>query len=82
MPFKKGNPGGPGRPRGAKDRFTREIKKKALLDAVEFVGEELAEAEAQELKKQGRVDPNAPRGITAYLVHVAENHPQVMCALK
>jgi len=37
--FKKGNPGGPGRPKGSIDKYTREIKQ-ALLDAVEYVGEE------------------------------------------
>jgi hypothetical protein len=53
----------------------------ALLNAVEHVGEEIAEA-AAELKKQGRApDPDMPRGIGAYLAHVARNHPQVMCAM-
>ena len=37
--FKKGNSGGPGRPKGSIDKYTREIKQ-ALLDAVEYVGEE------------------------------------------
>jgi hypothetical protein len=69
------------RPKGSPDRYTRELKK-ALLDAVEFVGEEFAAAEAAEAAKQGRaVDPNAPRGVTAYLEYVARNHPQVMCAM-
>jgi hypothetical protein len=75
------NQAGPGRPKGSPDRYTRELKK-ALLDAVEFVGEEFAAAEAAEAAKQGRaVDPNAPRGVTAYLEYVARNHPQVMCAM-
>ena len=34
----------------------------------EYVGEELTDPE----------NPDAPRGITAYLVHVARNHPQTM----
>jgi hypothetical protein len=59
------NQAGPGRPKGSPDRYTRELKK-ALLDAVEFVGEEFAAAEAAEAAKQGRaVDPNAPRGVIA-----------------
>jgi len=37
----------------------------------EYVGEELTDPE----------NPDAPRGITAYLVHVARNHPQTMCAM-
>jgi hypothetical protein len=79
--FKKGNPGGPGRPKGSPNKLTREIKL-ALLNAVEHVGEEIAEAAAEELKKQGRApDPDMPRGIGAYLAHVARNHPQVMCAM-
>jgi hypothetical protein len=36
-----------------------------------YVGEELTDPE----------NPDAPRGITAYLVHVARNHPQTMCAM-
>jgi hypothetical protein len=39
--FEKGGKAGPGRPKGVPDRFTREIKQ-ALLDAVEYVGEEKA----------------------------------------
>jgi hypothetical protein len=38
--FKKGNPGGPGRPKGSQDRFTREIKQ-AIVEAAgseDFVG--------------------------------------------
>jgi hypothetical protein len=38
------NTPGPGRPKGSKDAITREIKKKALLDAVEFVGEQISSA--------------------------------------
>jgi hypothetical protein len=68
--FKPGNPGRPGRPKGSADKFTREIKQ-AVLDAAEFVGEEIANAEDPEGK-----NPDAPRGITAYLVHVARNHAQ------
>jgi hypothetical protein len=68
--FKKGNPGGPGRPKGSQDRFTREIKQ-AIVDAAEYVGGELTDPE----------NPDAPPGITAYLVHVARNHPQTTCAM-
>src|SRR5438046_8616975 len=39
--FEKGNPGGPGRPKGGKNKFSREIKQ-AVLDAIEYVGEEKA----------------------------------------
>ena len=39
--FEKGNPGGPGRPKGAEGKFSREIKQ-AVLDAIEYVGEEKA----------------------------------------
>jgi hypothetical protein len=53
-----------------------------LLSAVEYVGEEVAAAEAEELRKQGLApDPDAPRGVTSYLVDVARNHPQAMLAM-
>ena len=47
---------------------------KRIVPAVayrEYVGEELTDPE----------NPDAPRGITAYLVHVARNHPQTTCAM-
>ena len=79
--FVKGGKPGPGRPKGSKDRYTREGKQ-AILDAAEHVGEELADAEVKELEKQKlEIDPNMPRGLSAYLVNVARNHPQVMCAM-
>jgi hypothetical protein len=53
--FKPGNPGRPGRPKGSADKFTREIKQ-AVLNAAEFVGEEIANAEDPEGK-----NPDAPR---------------------
>jgi hypothetical protein len=72
---------GPGRPRGSRDLLTREIKQ-ALLGAVEFVGEQLVATEAAELKARGlALDSNHPRGIAAYLVHVAEHYPIAACAL-
>jgi hypothetical protein len=80
-PFEKGNPGGPGRPVGSHDRMTRELKA-ALLTAVERVGEKYAEAAAAKRKAEGLAPERAAlRGISAYLENVAENHPQVMCAL-
>jgi len=63
-------PQGDHRPKGSQDRFTREIKQ-TIVDAAEYVGGELTDPE----------NPDAPPGITAYLVHVARNHPQTTCAM-
>jgi hypothetical protein len=72
---------GPGRPKGSQDRYTREIKQ-ALLDAVEFVGDQIATAEEVERAKQGlESNPDAPRGIEAYLTFLAQEHPTVMAGM-
>jgi hypothetical protein len=77
-PFLPGNPGGPGRPKGAKDKFSRHIQQ-ALLDAVEYVGEEIVAVKAEELKRA--FDLDTPRGIAAYLRWIARDYPQVACAM-
>jgi hypothetical protein len=80
-PFEKGCAPGPGRPKGAKDKLSRHIQQ-CLLEAVEYVGEGIAEAEAEALKKRGReIDLNAPRGLAAYLEWIARDYPQVACAM-
>jgi hypothetical protein len=80
-PFEKGCAPGPGRPKGAKDKLSREIQQ-CLLDAVEHVGERIAQREAEALKKQGRaIDLNAPRGLTKFFEWVALEYPQVVCAM-
>jgi hypothetical protein len=80
-PFEKGCAPGPGRPKGAKDKLSREIRQ-ALLDAVEYVGEEIVAVKAAELKRQGRaLDLDTPRGIAAYLEWIAREYPQVACAM-
>jgi hypothetical protein len=78
--FVKGGEPGPGRPRAGHDKYTREIKQ-ALLDAVEYVGEEKA---AEFLAAGGELDgadANLPRGISAYLVWISRDYPQVACAM-
>jgi hypothetical protein len=80
-PFLPGNPGGPGRPKGAKDKYSRVIQQ-CLLDAVEHVGEQIAQRDAEALKAAGReIDLNAPRGLTAFFEWVALEYPQVACAM-
>jgi len=82
--FEKGNPGSPGRPKGGHDKYTREIKQ-ALLDAVEYVGEETVTTALKELSESERDkaehDLNTPRGVTAFLVWIAREYPQVACAM-
>jgi hypothetical protein len=76
-----GNPGGPGRPKGAKDKLSREIRQ-CLLDACENVGERIAQRDAEALKAAGReIDLDAPRGLTAFFEWVALEYPQVACAM-
>jgi hypothetical protein len=80
-PFEKGCAPGPGRPKGAKDKLSREIRQ-CLLDACEHVGERIAQRDAEALKKQGReIDLDAPRGLTAFFEWVALEYPQVACAM-
>jgi hypothetical protein len=91
--FKKGHAPlpGAGRPKGSQDGMTREIKQ-ALLDAVERVGDRkaydaailAAQAVAAEQQKkfdatQVRIDGS--RGVTAYLEWIAQEYPQVACAM-
>ena len=65
-PFEKGCAPGPGRPKGAKDKLSREIRQ-CLLDACENVGERIAQRDAEALKAAGReIDLDAPRGLTAF----------------
>jgi hypothetical protein len=71
---------GPGRPKGSKDKYTREIKQ-ALLDAIEHVGEMIADAKEVERAKQG-LEPNlCLRGIASYLEWVAQEYPAVASAM-
>jgi hypothetical protein len=80
-PFAKGNPGGPGRPRGSQDKMTRELKQ-ALLAAVENVGEQKAAERASKRKADGLAPEKQPlRGISAYLEWIAVEHPKTMSAL-
>jgi hypothetical protein len=78
------NQAGPGRPKGSQDKYTREIKQ-ALLDAVEYVGEETVATALKELPEPERDkaehDLNTPRGVTAFLVWIAREYPQVACAM-
>jgi hypothetical protein len=90
----KGNPNwvkghtnpGPGRPKGVPDKFTREIKP-ALLDAVEYVGEAKADEFFAALKKANPKtgDPDKLYAtlsrVSAYLVWIANDYPQVACAM-
>jgi hypothetical protein len=94
--WKKGQPpAGPGRAKGSPNKYTREIKQ-AILDAVEYVGEEKAGEYLASLKrkiskddplaaqKQKMIDDanaNLPRGISAYLVWISRDYPQVACAM-
>ena len=84
--FEKGNPGGPGRPKGGHDKFSREIKQ-AVLDAIEYVGEEKAGEYLAALKKANpnadleKLKANLPRGVSAYLVWIARNYPVTATAL-
>jgi hypothetical protein len=72
---------GPGRPRGSKDKYSREVKQ-ALLDAVEHIGEQIADAEAAEREKQGLpLDTYQLHGIAKYLEWVARDYPAVISAL-
>jgi len=80
-PFEKGCAPGPGRPKGAKDKLSREIRQ-CLLDACENVGERIAQRDAEALKAAGReIDLDAPRGLTAFFEWVALEYPQVACAM-
>jgi hypothetical protein len=55
---------------------------KMHLDAVEHVGEGIAERDADALKAAGlEVDLDAPRGLTAFFEWVALEYPQVACAM-
>ena len=47
MTFKKGDPGGPGRPKGSQDRYTR--IKELIFDVVESRGEELRDVALKDL---------------------------------
>src|SRR6266487_442558 len=85
--FQKGHPGvGPGRPKGGHDKFSREIKQ-AVLDAIEYVGEEKAGEYLAALKKANpkvdleKLKANLPRGVSAYLVWIARNYPVMATAL-
>jgi hypothetical protein len=79
-PFEKGCAPGPGRPKGAKDKLSREIRQ-CLLDACEHVGERIAQRDAEALKAAGReIDLDAPRGLTKFFEWVVEEYPQVACA--
>jgi hypothetical protein len=83
--WKKGQPpAGPGRAKGSPNKYTREIKQ-ALLDAVEYVGEETVATALKELPEPERDkaehDLNTPRGVTAFLVWIAREYPQVACAM-
>jgi hypothetical protein len=51
--------------------MAREVRQ-AIIDAAEFVGEELV---------INPEDSNTPRGITAFLANVAREHPAVMCGM-
>jgi hypothetical protein len=77
----RNNPGGPGRPKGAKDKLSRQIQE-CLLTACENVGERIAQRDAEALKAAGReIDLDAPRGLTAFFEWVALEYPQVACAM-
>jgi hypothetical protein len=86
--WKKGQtPAGPGRAKDTPNKFTREIKQ-AVLDAVEYVGEEKAGEYLAALKKANPKLKDAdakqldlPRGVSAYLVWIARDYPQVACAM-
>jgi hypothetical protein len=59
------------RPKGAKNKITREIRQ-AILDAVENVGDRISIATK---------DPRGEMGIVAYLEQIAVQHPVAMCGL-